>query len=159
MSTYQPDEVRAYKHECLMDEHQSLSSFVEKEVVMTAVIRAVCAASWVIGLGLLVQAKAGSTTILVSLLGAILSFWIVDLFYAYTGVVYKMRRKQIREWLHELPAASDDVVASWYSPANPFDTLGRSDKMQALKDTVTSPPVLAPYAVLEVATILISCCL
>jgi hypothetical protein len=40
------DWLREYKRECLLDEHRSLSSFVEREITMTTLTKLVAVAAW-----------------------------------------------------------------------------------------------------------------
>jgi hypothetical protein len=138
-----PDWLREFKKECLLDEHRSLSSFVEKEIVMTTVIKVVTVATWLV---------AGGRP-LPAVVVAILALWSADVLYAYYGDIYKRRRLTIRAWLEALPGATETELASWKSPANPFDGLSRGDKIGAMRGTVTSPAVSAVYVVLILATL------
>ncbi len=149
------DELRDYKRECLLDEHQTLSSFVEKEIVSTAAVRSCCVAAWLIGLGLLLAADAAPIVPPLALLVAVAGFWLIDFFYSYVGVIYKMRRLRVREWLHLLPDAAEEEIRQWVTPANPFDGLGRSGKLTALRDTLVSPVIFSVYATLALATVVI----
>ena len=45
------DALRDYKRECLLDEHRSLSSFVEKEIVMTTLAKLVTVLAWLAAAG------------------------------------------------------------------------------------------------------------
>jgi hypothetical protein len=137
-----PDWLREFKKECLLDEHRSLSSFVEKEIVMTTVIKVVTVATWLV---------AGGRP-LPAVVVAILALWSADVLYAYYGDIYKRRRLTIRAWLEALPGATETELASWKSPANPFDGLSRGDKVGAMRGTLTSPAVSAVYVVLLLAT-------
>ena len=92
------DWLREYKRECLLDEHRSLSSFVEKEIVMTTLTKLVAIVAWVLAVG---------TRPLPAVAGAMLAFWLVDVLYAYYGDVYKRRRFQLRVWLEALPTATE----------------------------------------------------
>ncbi len=141
------DELREYKRECLLDEHRSLSSFVEKEIVMTTAIKVVAIAAWL-----------GSSAVrpTAAVLVAVIALWGVDVLYAYYGDVYKRRRLRVREWLEALPGAKEPELGSWKTPANPFDGLSRSEKISALTGTVGSPAVSAVYAVLLLATVLLA---
>jgi hypothetical protein len=139
-----PDRLREFKKECLLDEHRSLSSFVEKEIVMTTVIKVVTVATWLV---------AGGGRPLPAVVVAILALWSADVLYAYYGDIYKRRRLTIRAWLEALPGATETELASWKSPANPFDGLSRGDKIGAMRGTVTSPAVSAVYVVLILATL------
>ena len=133
------DWLREYKRECLLDEHRSLSSFVEKEIVMTTLTKLVAIVAWVLAVG---------TRPLVVVAGALLAFWLVDVLYAYYGDVYKRRRFQLRAWLEALPAATEAELASWKTPANPFDGLSRNEKIAALTGTIASPAVSSVYLAL-----------
>ena len=141
------DWLREFKKECLLDEHRSLSSFVEKEIVMTTVIKVVTVATWLLA--------AGGRPMAVALV-AILALWSVDVLYAYYGDIYKRRRLTIRAWLDALPGATETELASWKSPANPFDGLSRGDKIGAMRGTITSPAVSGVYVALLVASVLLS---
>jgi hypothetical protein len=132
-------EVREYKQECLIDEHRAISSFVEKEIVMTTVTKLVAIALWL--------AAVGSRP-LAAVEVAMLALWSVDVLYAYYGDVYKRRRLQVRAWLDSLPASPESEVAAWKTPANPFDGLSRGDKIAALTGTVASPAVSGVYVAL-----------
>lgn len=133
------DWLREYKRECLLDEHRSLSSFVEKEIVMTTVTKLVAVVAWLAGTGV---------RPLPAVAIAVLALWAVDVLYAYYGDVYKRRRLQVRAWLEELPAAPETGFAAWKTPANPFDGLSRSEKISALTGTVGSPAVSGIYIAL-----------
>lgn len=141
------DDLRDYKRECLLDEHGSLSSFVEKEIVMTTVIKVVAIAAWL---------GAAATRPLPAVTIAVLALWGVDVLYAYYGDVYKRRRLRVREWLEALPRATESELESWKTPANPFDGLSRSEKISALTGTVGSPAVSAVYVLLLLAAILLA---
>jgi len=133
------DWLREYKKECLLDEHRSLSSFVEKEIMMTTLIKIVAVSAWL---------GASGTRALPALAVAILALWSVDVLYAYYGDVYKRRRLQVRAWLDALPRATDSELAAWKTPANPFDGLSRNEKIGALTGTIGSPAVSGVYAAL-----------
>lgn len=135
------DWLREYKRECLLDEHRSLSSFVEKEIVMTTVIKIVAVAAWL--------AASGARS-LPAVVVAIAALWSVDVLYAYYGDVYKRRRFQLRTWLEALPRATETDLGAWKTPANPFDGLSRSEKISALTGTIGSPAVSGVYAALIV---------
>jgi hypothetical protein len=133
------DWLREYKRECLLDEHRSLSSFVEKEIVMTTATKLVAVVAWL---------GAAGTRALPAVAVAVIALWSIDVLYAYYGDVYKRRRLQVRAWLDALPTASEPDLASWKTPANPFDGLSRSEKIAAMTGTVGSPAVSAVYAAL-----------
>jgi hypothetical protein len=141
------DSLRDYKKECLLDEHRSLSSFVEKEIVMTTVTKIVTVTAWLFAAG---------TRPPVAALVAVLALWSVDVLYAYYGDIYKRRRLGVRGWLDALPDATESELAAWKSPANPFDGLSRGDKIGAMRGTITSPAVSGVYVVLLVATALLA---
>ena len=133
------DWLREYRRECLLDEHRSLSSFVEKEIVMTTLTKLVAILAWLAATG---------TRTLPAVAVAVLTFWSVDVLYAYYGDVYKRRRFQVRAWLDALPRATEAELGSWKTPANPFDGLSRSEKIAALTGTIGSPAVSGVYVVL-----------
>lgn len=141
------DWLREYKRECLLDEHRSLSSFVEKEIVMTTLTKLVAIALWIFSIGV----RALPAVVI-----AVIALWSVDVLYAYYGDVYKRRRLQIRLWLAALPAASESDLSSWRTPANPFDGLSRNEKISALTGTVASPAVSGVYALLLLMSLLLS---
>lgn len=138
------DWLREYKRECLLDEHRSLSSFVEKEIVMTTVTKLVAIVVWL---------GASGTRVLPAATVAVLALWSVDVLYAYYGDIYKRRRLQVRTWLEALPAASETDLASWKTPANPFDGLARNEKIAAMTGTIGSPAVSGVYMVLLVVAV------
>jgi len=133
------DWLREYKRECLLDEHRSLSSFVEKEIIMTTLTKLVAVAAWL---------GASGTRPLPAVAVAVLALWSVDVLYAYYGDVYKRRRLQVRAWLDTLPRATEADLASWKTPANPFDGLSRNEKIAALTGTIGSPAVSGVYVAL-----------
>ncbi|MFN2426701.1 MAG: hypothetical protein ABR587_09690 [Candidatus Binatia bacterium] len=137
--------LREFKRECLLDEHRALSSFVEKEIVMTTATKLVAIAAWL--------GAAGSRS-LPAIAVAVLALWSVDVLYAYYGDVYKRRRLQVRAWLDALPHATEAELGSWKSPANPFDGLSRSEKIAALTGTIGSPAVSGVYGALLVVAVL-----
>ena len=139
--------LRGYKHECLMDEHRSLSSFVEKEIVMTTVAKIVTVALWITAIG---------TRPPYAVVAAVLALWSVDVLYAYYGDVYKRRRLQIRAWIDSLPRATEMEISNWRTPANPFDGLSRGEKIAALTGTIGSPAVSGVYVALAVLTVVLS---
>lgn len=138
------DWLREYKRECLLDEHRSLSSFVEKEIVMTTVTKLLAVAAWLAGSG---------TRALPAVAVAVIALWSVDVLYAYYGDVYKRRRLQVRAWLEALPRATETDLASWKTPANPFDGLSRNEKIAAMTGTIGSPAVSGVYLVLLVVAV------
>jgi hypothetical protein len=137
------DWIRDYKKECLLDEHRSLSSFVEKEIMMTTLTKLVTVVAWVAASGGLMAPVV-----------AVIALWSVDVLYAYYGDVYKRRRLKVRLWLDALPTATEADLASWKTPANPFDGLSRGEKISALTGTVTSPAVSGVYVALIVVSVL-----
>ena len=145
------EDIKKYKQDCLLDEHRTLSAFVEQEVIATVMCRALAAAAWIIAM----MAGAGNglspLVIAIIIFPGLLSLWIVDVYFSYVGVIYKVRRLKVRQMLAELPTASSDTVAGWATPINPFDGAAKGG---ALRDALTSPWVLVSYAVLEVATLL-----
>lgn len=141
------DWLREFKKECLLDEHRSLSSFVEKEIVMTTVTKLVAVGTWLV-------ASGGRPVVAVAV--AVLALWSVDVLYAYYGDIYKRRRLTIRARLEALPGATETELASWKSPANPFDGLSRGDKIGAMRGTITSPAVSGVYVALLLATLALS---
>ncbi len=148
--------LREHKRLCLFDEHQSLSSFVEREISFTAATRNCCIAVWTLLLAAtMLSGVEPSGLPCLMLLVVIAAFYLVDFFYSYFGVIYKMRRLQVRQWINQLPDADLMELQSWSTPANPFDGLTRSDKLRALRDTAKSPVVLAVYGLLAVATALL----
>jgi hypothetical protein len=147
------DGFRDYKIEALFDEHQSLSSFVEKEIVVTSILRGWVAFAWAVTFAALFAAGTSTVTNALVIFPLTMSFWLVDIFFSYYGVVYKMRRLRIRDWIDHVHSASADEMKTWKTPANPFDALGRTEKVQALRDTLTSPAVQGVYVILDVATL------
>lgn len=143
------DALRDYRKECLLDEHRSLSSFVEKEIVTTTLTKLLCITCWMGGL-VASSVSGNGTAILPVVAISVLAFWAVDVLFAYYGVIYKMRRLRVREWLAALPSASAADLSAWKSPANPFDGLSRQDKIGAVSSTLSSPAVTGVYAVLLV---------
>lgn len=139
------DWLRDYKKECLLDEHRSLSSFVEKEIMMTTLTKLVTVLAFV----------AASGTRVVPVV-AVIALWSVDVLYAYYGDVYKRRRLQVRAWLDALPTAGESDLESWKTPANPFDGLSRSEKISALTGTVGSPAVSGVYIALAVVSVVLA---
>lgn len=138
------DWLREYKRECLLDEHRSLSSFVEKEIVMTTVTKLLAVAAFLGGSG---------TRALPAVVVAVIALWSVDVLYAYYGDIYKRRRLRVRAWLEALPGAAESDLASWKTPANPFDGLSRNEKIAAMTGTLGSPAVSGVYLVLLVVAV------
>ena len=149
------DQLRDYKRECLLDEHRALSSFVEKEIVTTTVTKLVGIACWLAGVVAAGVADAGAR-VLPAVAVAVLAFWSVDVLYAYYGDIYKRRRLKVRGWLEALPKASESDLASWKTPANPFDGLSRAEKMSAMTGTLSSPAVSGVYGALLVLVLLLA---
>jgi hypothetical protein len=149
------DDIKQFKQACLLEEHAGLSGFVEQEMVATALTRALAVAAWLVGTAVAVAGEAGTLAIVVIVFPAIFSFWVTDVWFSYVGVVYKMRRLEVRRLLAEMPAAAPQAVAEYTTPTNPFDGVVREDKMQALRDALLSPAVFLPYVVLELATVLL----
>src|SRR5262245_20510611 len=114
------DWLREYKRECLLDEHRSLSSFVEKEIVVTTLTKIVTTALWLV---------AAATRPLPAVVIGVIALWSIDVLYAYYGDVYKRRRLVVRGWIDALPRATETELESWKTPANPFDGLSRSEKI------------------------------
>ena len=139
--------LRGYKHDCLMDEHRALSSFVEKEIVMTTVTKLVTVFVWITSIG----AKPAY-----AIIAAVIVLWSVDVLYAYYGDVYKRRRLQVRAWIDSLPKATEMEISNWRTPANPFDGLSRSEKISALTGTIASPAVSGVYIALAALTVVLS---
>ena len=140
------DWLREYKRECLLDEHRALSSFVEKEIVLTTVTKLVAVVGWLVAVG---NRPVAAVSV------AMVALWSVDVLYAYYGDIYKRRRLQIRSWLEALPRASETDLASWRTPANPFDGLSRGEKIAALTGTVGSPAVSGVYVVLVLLAVVL----
>jgi len=147
------DDIKQFKQACLLEEHACLSGFVEQEVVATALTRALAAAAWSIGLVLAVAGDVGVFPVVLIVFPAILSFWLTDVYFSYVGVIYKMRRLEVRKLLAGFAAASPQAVAEYATPINPFDGIARDGKVQALRDAVLSPAVFLPYVILELATV------
>jgi hypothetical protein len=128
-------------------EHRSLSSFVEKEIVMTTLIKVVTVVAWLMAFG---------TRPLLAIEVGVIALWSVDVLYAYYGDVYKRRRLQLRAWLGSLPGATGSELAGWKTPANPFDGLSRSEKVSALTGTIASPAVSGVYVALAALTLVLT---
>jgi len=144
------EDVKKYKQDCLFDEHRTLSAFVEQEVIATVLCRALAAAAWIIGMMTAAGNGVAPLAIAAIVFPGLLALWLVDVYFSYVGVVYKVRRLKVRRLLSEFPKASVDTVAGWATPINPFDGAAKGS---ALRDALLSPWVLAPYAVLELATV------
>ena len=147
------DDIKQLKQACLLEEHTGLSGYVQQEMVATALTRALAVTAWLVGTTVAVAGGVGTVPIVVIVFPAILSFWITDLWFSYVGVIYKMRRLDVRKLLAEMPAAAPQAVADYATPVNPFDGVTREGKTQALRDAVLSPAVFLPYVILEVATV------
>ena len=106
---------------------------------MTTLTKLVAVAAWL---------GASGTRPLPAVAVAVLALWSVDVLYAYYGDVYKRRRLQVRAWLDTLPRATEADLASWKTPANPFDGLSRNEKIAALTGTIGSPAVSGVYVAL-----------
>lgn len=146
------EDIKDYKRELLIHEHGVLSGFVEQEVVATALARTLAAAGWLVGMALALSAELGALTILLIAFPGIWAAWLADVYYSYVGVIYKVRRLAVRDMLAKLPQADAQEVGGWATPINPFDG---GDKRGALMDSLRSPWILAPYALLELATLLL----
>ena len=144
------EDIKEYKQACLLEEHSTLSGFVEQEVIATVMCRALAAAAWVIAMMVGAGNGLGPLAIAMIVFPGLLSLWIVDVYFSYVGVIYKVRRLKVRQMLADLPTASADTVAGWATPINPFDGAAKAG---ALRDALTSPWVLVSYAVLELATL------
>lgn len=144
------EDIKEYKQDCLFDEHRTLSAFVEQEVIATVLCRAFAAAAWIVAMMSAASNGVSPLAIAVVIFPGLLALWLVDVYFSYVGVVYKVRRLKVRQMLADFPAASADTVAAWATPINPFDGAAKGS---ALRDAVMSPWVLAPYALLELATI------
>ena len=140
------DWMREYKRECLLDEHRALSSFVEKEIVMTTITKLVAIVGWLLATG---------NRPLPAVVAAVIALWSVDMLYAYYGDIYKRRRLQVRAWLESLPTAGEADLSSWKTPANPFDGLARSQKISALTGTIGSPAVSGVYVLLVLLSLVV----
>lgn len=153
LSKLDTEQRRAWKRDALFDEHRTLSSFVEREIVATATLRAWAATAWAAAVIALGSTGASLTTfffVTATLLGV---FWLVDFFFSYYGVVYKMRRLQVREWIDQLPTADDESFDAWKSPENPFMALSGAEKKRAMRDTLVSPAVQGAHLLLITATL------
>ncbi|MFT4571745.1 MAG: hypothetical protein ACI8TX_001766 [Hyphomicrobiaceae bacterium] len=155
MSILETGERRAWKRDALFDEHRTISSFVEREVAATAVLRAWCATAWAAAVIALGTTGASVLTFFVVTLTVVAVFWLVDFFFSFYGVVYKMRRLQVRDWIDRLPIADIEEIDRWKSPENPFLAITRAQKKRAMRDTITSPAVQGAYALLVAATLIL----
>jgi len=144
------EDIKEYKQDCLLDEHRTLSAFVEQEVVATVLCRAFAAAAWMIGMLVAAGNGLGPLAIAMIVFPGLLALWLVDVYFSYVGVVYKVRRLKVRQMLAELPHASHETARGWATPINPFDGAAKGS---ALRDALMSPWILAPYAILESATL------
>ena len=144
------DDLKSFKRECLFHEHDILSRFVEQEVIATALARTIAAGAWVVGMALAMSAELTAVEVLLIAFPGLWAAWIVDVYFSYVGVIYKVRRLGVRSMLDALPTASDQEVAAWATPINPFDG---GNKKSALADALKSPWVVAPYLLLEISTI------
>lgn len=149
------NDTTARKYECLLHEHDVLSRYVEQEVVATALARTTAAAAWVIGMAVAAAADLSAWQIVLLAFPALGAAWFVDVYFSYVGVVYKVRRFEVRRMLAEVFAADEPDVAGWRTPVNPFDD---ADKKSAFIDALKSPWVLLPYLVLEAATLCLAFC-
>lgn len=144
------EDIKQYKQDCLLDEHRTLSAFVEQEVIATVLCRVLAAAAWIIGMLTAASNGLGLLSMAIIVFPGLLALWLVDVYFSYVGVIYKVRRLHVRQMLAELPKATNETVTGWATPINPFDGAA---KTAALRDALTSPWVLAPYAILELATL------
>lgn len=146
------NDIRQFKQACLLAEHDSLSRYVEMELVAVALLRGLAAVAWATlvaaGFGREASEAAAGCLALV----ALVTLWLADVYVSYVGVIYKVRRLKIRQWLDGFPAASDKALNEVRTPANPFDGLARSEKIGALRDALTSPAVFLVYGLLGLAT-------
>ena len=147
------NDIRQLKQACLLAEHDALSRYVEQELVAVALLRGLAAVAWSIAMSS--GASHGSSQA-VAALAPLAALWLADVFFTYVGVIYKARRLKVRQWIEELPSASEKTLAAWCTPANPFDGLTRAEKIAALRDALTSPAVVLVYAVLASATAVIT---
>jgi hypothetical protein len=152
------NDIRQFKQASLFAEHDSLSRYVEMELVAVAILRGLAAVAWAVSIGAALgnEARCAEATLLA--LVPLVALWLADVYVSYVGVIYKIRRRQVREWLDGFPAASEKLLAEIRTPANPFDGLGRSEKVGALRDALTSPAVFLVYGLLGVAS-LVACSL
>jgi hypothetical protein len=144
------NDLRSFKRECLFHEHDVLSRFVEQEVIATALARTIATGAWMVAMALAMSAELSAVEVLLIAFPGLWAAWMVDVYFSYIGVIYKVRRLGVRQMLAELPQASDEQVSAWATPINPFDG---GNKKAALLDSLKSPWVAAPYLILEVATV------
>ena len=148
-------DLRDFKRECILAEHENLSRVVETELLATALVRGLALSSWLIAAVVISAYELSIITILMTIGPAALGLWLVDVYFSYVGVVYKMRRKQLREWIDGLPGADEATLKSWKAPVNPFDVLVGGQKKKALRDALVSPAVWLPYAFIDLGTLLL----
>jgi len=156
MSNMDMQALRSFKIETLLDEHRTLSSFVEREVVTTSLLRCWCVSAWALSVIALLATHTSTLIAFIVIKALVASFWIVDFFLSYYGVIYKMRRLKVRAWINQAADAPEEELETWITPANPFDGLGRSDKIGAVRATLTSPAVQGVYVVIIVATLILA---
>ncbi len=147
------NDIRQLKQACLLAEHDALSRYVEQELVAVALLRGLAAVAWAIVVS---GGASHGLSQAAAALAPLVALWLADVYISYVGVIYKVRRLKVRQWIQELPGASEKTLADWRTPANPFDCLGRVEKIAALRDALTSPAVVLVYAVLGSATAMIS---
>lgn len=148
-------DIKDLKRECLLTEHENISRVVETELLATTIVRALTLASWLIAMTIAVAHDLSVLAILILVVPTALGLWVVDVYFSYVGVIYKMRRKQLREWIDALPGADLSTLAGWKSPVNPFDVIVGDQKRQALRDALVSPAVWLPYAFIDLGTLLL----
>ncbi|MEE8312334.1 MAG: hypothetical protein V3R77_08755, partial [Candidatus Binatia bacterium] len=148
-------DLRDFKRECILAEHENLSRVVETELLATTLVRALALSSWLVAMTVAVAYELSIVAILFTVVPAAIGLWLVDVYFSYVGVIYKVRRKQLREWIDQLPAADEATLKGWKSPVNPFDVLAGGQKKQALRDAFVSPAVWLPYAFIDLGTLLL----
>ncbi len=148
-------DVKQFKRECILAEHENLSRVVEKELLATAVLRAAALAAYMVAAAVAIAQDFSVMAILITIVPASLGLWLADVWLSYVGVIYKMRRKQLRGWIAGMPAADDATIESWKSPVNPFDVIVGPEKKQALRDAIVSPAGFLPYALIDAGTLLL----
>jgi len=148
-------DLRDFKRECILAEHENLSRVVEKEMLATTLVRGLALSSWLLAAVVVSAYELSIVTILITIGPAALGLWLVDVYFSYVGVIYKMRRKQLREWIDDLPGADETTLKSWKSPVNPFDVIVGGERKQALRDALFSPAVFLPYAFIDLGTLLL----
>jgi hypothetical protein len=119
-------------------------------VIATALARTIAAGAWIVGMALAMSAEMGAAKVLLIAFPGLWAAWFVDVYFSYVGVVYKVRRLEVRSKIDAFPNASEEEVSGWTTPVNPFDN---ANKKSALSDALKSPWVAGPYLLLEVATI------